>query len=403
MPDLFPVETALTSCQKWLDDIVKTENLAWANVLSVDPIGQRLILLAVSHNCLEKIHQRVVHRDMSLAGVAVERRDHDWMLDVSTDKRRDRHFIDTELIPLLKIKSLCTIPVLNSFNKHQALLVVNFFPNNSDALTKDDRENLTKKWKELSAGFGRCFERCLDEECHRAANRLNATLGKQSETPSLKSICRTIARVAKDRLGCDFVAVFTQVPPSDLQLLQGWADDVQPFVPYFSAIEGLAQEVSLSNRERLILDELDAPQYREQLVSTNGKRRLSILLVPIRSTRGTPVGVIAALNMSADPEKEAIPLSYEQVAVLEAMGQTFAPRVELMFSEGRKEKAMSRLAHEMRIPVSAFRAAISCIEGELRVKPYEFKYPYLEDLKIMCELCNGTSAISKSFAARSTV
>lgn len=383
MPTHFPNMSARELCQRIVDELVADEGLAWANAMSLDPVHRRLIFLASSGRTMNLIHRRVMSCDCNLAGLAVEERQVEWIDDITQPRADRRAFFHTDLISRLGLHSLCSIPILNSFNKHQDLLVLNLYPMRDDERVRDSaaRKELSNRLFKRAQEFGECFERCLDEECHRSVNRLNATIGIQQDRPTLKTLCRLFARVARQKLRCDFVGVFTKRPQWDTLELQAWAEEIEPLRDVFFEIEDLAHQALLNNREELYLftGENNPDWSVPPIVS---RRRISALLAPIRSTDGTPSGIVVAVNFSPlDRNEEPAPLTYEQIAVIQAMGEAFVPRVELMYSEERKSMAMSRLAHEMRVPVSAFRAALEVIDLEMTQKRWAFRRPYLSDLE----------------------
>jgi len=272
---------------------------------------------------------------------------------------------------------MISVPVRNRSNPHQVLFVVNVFPNDGEFA----HETCIDEFRTIA---GQYIESCLQQECLRAANRMSYVVNAQG-TSSFRSTSMLLAETIGRMTDNEFSAVFIETPPdaSDLEML-GFLGDHKQLIPYYEPFEEKARLVWKKNRELLVTPNW-APDSDAQEVSA--------AIVPLRDAFGFARGAILAF----DP-RGVRRFTYEDIAVMESLGSAFVTRLQVLLAERRKEATMARLTHEMRVPITAFRAAIEQIRDEISIHNsqfendseeeqfgFQFEHAYLDDLDIYAE------------------
>jgi signal transduction histidine kinase len=383
MPEHFPTRSSIEHAQWFVNELKKAHPsvVAWADIWTHDPVSNQLVFLTAIETTEDFVVDRVLSCEKVLGGQVVETRSPNWFPDL-TQTYGGRRFSQPGLIRQMGLTGMYSVPVLNSCNHHQVLLVVNVF-HGGQAAQVPGATSFFEHWKALQEeveAFGHCYERCLEQECTRAVNRLNATLdsrhpGHQKRT--VRSASQMFVNVVRARIGCDFVALFNARSQDENLLPQAFTSGIHEVLPYIKYIEHFAVGPWRENREK----------FRQPIPAQAGTQsarpgKFTCLGVPIRGRSGSALGTVVLLNhTTTQTQPYPQPFRYEQVAVVEALAQSFVPRLELLFAEEERLKKMSRLAHEMRVPISAFGAALEVVEAEVIQKNWRFRYDYLGDLK----------------------
>ena len=380
MTHLFPSQTVREFCASTATELmnVESQSLTWVSLWTFDPVQRHLVHIACSPENSQNVRHRVIESDKVLGGLAIEARLARWFPDVSKTIE-GRSFSEPHLIKNLSLKGMYSIPILNSFNRHQVLGLANLFTKQNANCTETDTQppnDLLSRWRQSIDNFGIGFERCLEQESACAVNRLHAVIGKASASAqrrNLKGTCRLFAHAIREMYKSDLIIVYTRSSISDALEMQAWAGDVQPFLKTFQVIDIFANEVSHSNRE-----ELDLFVHSKQVGWSLPLSVRQTMGIPLRNAEGLSCGAVVAINHQIpDGFSEPDPFTYEQVAVIEAMGQAFVPRIEILYAGQSRLDKMSRLAHEMRVPVSAFGSLIEGIQKEMLKKGWKFKHDYV--------------------------
>jgi signal transduction histidine kinase len=152
-----------------------------------------------------------------------------------------------------------------------------------------------------------------------------------------------------------------------------------------------ASAVNCWNRNREALDvDLDKNAPADQ---KEGQRRadeiVSSACVPLQALSGQSRGVIQCLNRCQHVGQGTLrPFTYDDVALIEAIGRSFSPQLEIVQAEQRRVESLNRLAHELRVPVVAFRAALERVRNECQTNRYTFQFDHFEEMWTYCDVMN---------------
>ena len=376
-------------CRDLLKQLIIKHNLRLATIHSVDPVNRKLIYLASEGADITDLRRSVLDCSESLSGIAVESRQVTFIDDI-TRRREDSRFIAYPyLVKLLGLRSMISIPILNVSNINQVLLVLDLYP-----LPDQDRFGIGE-FVRYSDSLALRFETFLHDLCFRFASRSGIEMGRTKKRSPM-NIYHVVARVLRQAVEAVSVGIYIErLDGQGVEFQIGIGDE---FGAERSAervhIDEIAYECWASNREFLTVCPRggDVMWPKELLPPVPGvvETITSTVFVPLRDSTGRAKGVFCCLKgRGTDPGSEALyPFTYEDIAVIEAVGQAFAPQLEILMADLRRRDYMNKLAHELRVPVVAFRAALERVHSECKTKKYEFQYDHFEELSTYCDIMN---------------
>lgn len=80
--------------------------------------------------------------------------------------------------------------------------------------------------------------------------------------------------------------------------------------------------------------------------------------------------------------------SYDDIAIVEAMEQAFGPPLETLLASEQREVSLKQLAHEVKVPVVAFRAVLERMQREYDQSTFRFQHSYFREANIYLDLMN---------------
>ena len=375
-----------TDVRRFARDILgglrEKHGLKMASLRSVHPVHRLLIHLASEGAGIEELRKPVLYCSdaQNLSGISVESRSVVIIDDIKRP-RNGRKYAHPWLVSELGLKKMISIPVLNTCNMNQVLLVLNLYPS-ADSPTFDRRE-LARLGESLAVRF----EGLLRDSCIRCATRLSIAIAKLKRRDPTR-IYDTLARILKKSVGEASIGIYVErLDHEGVELQSARGDD-------FTAgpgteIDQLALKCWKSNRELLAVSPRKGERvyFRELLPSVAAdvvQKTPSSAFVPLRDLTGRAKGVVCCLKgrQQFPVEGALYPFTYEDIAVIEAIGQAFVPQLEILMADYRRTQFLSKLAHELRVPLVAFGAAMQRIAKECQDFRYTFRHEYLDDLEL---------------------
>jgi signal transduction histidine kinase len=379
----YPYPRSQEACRRICECLCREQQLALATIWSLDPVRRRLILVAWHGGELSRV-EPVMQCDNHFSGSTADHRQIRWIEDVRSsvgdgtvgDNRRT--FFHPELIESLGLRQMVSLPIVNRPNPHQLLFVLNLFPSVSVSKQKKIRE--CRLFLEADRP-NEYLEQCLRHECNRAATRVHYSAIRHGGGASPRTMCHLLARALEEKLPCDAAVVFIEDTDDDRAELLGFAGDITPIMSNVAACEELATSVWTRNRE-VLFDRVWNVESGSQVAEIRSEG----VCVPLRDAFGVARGAIMLINSRSRQDSVLpCPYSYEHIAILESMGSAFATRLEVVLAERRRSNAMARLTHEMRMPITAFRAGIAEIKLNLESTGKLLEHDYLGDLETYVE------------------
>jgi signal transduction histidine kinase/sugar phosphate isomerase/epimerase len=305
--------------------------------------------------------------------------------DIRAEVRRGR-FPDAGLAKSLRIESMISIPVLNRYNINQPELVVNVFHSHHPELV--DLPLL----EGLAAHVAIAVEGVWSDMRARIAEEINHVAAACSTVRQL--LVRFRERVAM-YTRCRGVSVFLVDPIGDrLELaetsgLEG-DDEDQPDVVYQKREDdGLPgrcwalNHVIISHKAKE--DERDDPRAKEK----TGEQTHAVMVAPIRNTLGEVMGVVRCRGKLGHSPGTSSHFSATDEIVLTALQAALSPHLQLILAAERRSQGMTRIIHELRMPIVVTLGAADFIRYEMRRNHWEFAEDYLADIEGYMELMRG--------------
>jgi signal transduction histidine kinase len=349
---------------------------------SVNPVRSELILLASVGATVEELEEPVLDYFTDLSGISLSFKKTTEVEDVSKFEDYARAFSLRHLITQLGLKSMVSVPIINTCNSNQVLLVMNLYP--SVGSTAANPEELSR----YSAWLAPRFETYLHDHCARFANRLSIRIGKLKNRYS-EDIYSLLVELLSEVIDADSIGIY--IEKDDLKGVERkkWAgQDLDGGAA--SQVDQRATECWRQNREFLVLSGWQSQEiHRGELlpsIPVIQEKLQSEVFVPLRDLAGRAAGVFYCTKTSDYAQLSAY--TYEDVAVIEAVAEAFTPQLETLLADKQRTDSMNKLAHELRVPVVAFRAALERVERECKANSYKFQFNHFEELRTYCDVMN---------------
>lgn len=382
-------------CSDFLGHLAERYKLQLATIWSVDPVRSQLILLASAGVDVKDLKEPTLDYFTDMRGVALESKETTTVDNVQNLQEDGRVYSDRELIGWLGLKTMVSVPVVNTCNSNQVLLVMNLYPS-------EPRDNTdVVRFSQYGDWLASRYETFLHDHCVRFANRLSIRISKM-KTRHPKNIYREVVWLLNQVIDADSIGIYVEREDAS-------AVECRSFVGHHftegdtSQLDELATGCWQKNREFLIVSRakvkvtsrgelLPLPQIRERIQSE--------VFVPLRDPAGRAKGVFCCVRTTKYPDRQAVSsFTYEDVAVIEAIAQAFTPQLEILLADYQRTNSMNKLAHELRVPVVAFRAALERVERECRTEGYTFKFDHFGELRtyhgVMSRLLLELDAVRK--------
>jgi signal transduction histidine kinase len=319
------------------------------------------------------------------SGLAVKRRRICTFAQIWDDVE-GHEFGHRELVDKLQLERMVSVPILNTSNPNQVLGILNYFPASPDDLPAEAAADpLRRELLDEAQRFAICLEAALQTRCIRAANRLHVNLSGLARRTT-GEIAGLVAQTVSDVAGSDFVRVCLESADGKKIVCRGELYKIRPSADCLEDAEREVQAAWGANRESLATA---TGKGRSGAADAVGAVAYASAAVPLRDTSGKPKGVIVCLNIRDGSSLGGFrPFTYEDIAVIEAVGLAFVPQLEIIVAEQKHIDALNKLAHELRVPVVAFREALSCVTNESKVKGFSFTHRYLDDLQTYADVMN---------------
>lgn len=375
--------TTARICESFLDHVTREFGCAAACAWSLDPVNQVLIAVAFKGIVTADMKTITIKCSDCLSGDAVDRRQINRFEDLHSTRPDGRSFKYQHLAQLLGLTGMLSLPVLNNANPNQVLLVIDLYVADSALPPPTADERLFSLARDLAA----TVEACLYDRCIRYANRLPIALAQVRKANPDRQ-CGVVARLVRNAIGCDAVGVYlASVERASLDLVG--KDDPGGLYDRMTMLNFSAMNSWSSSRELLHVDLGQNAQSGDGGEGSTQGEIVSSVCVPLQALSGQSRGVIQCLNSSMSVGEGTLhPFTYDDVAVIEAIGRSFSPQLEVVQADQQRIESLNRLAHELRVPVVAFRAALERVRNECATKGYTFQFEHFEEMGIYSDVMN---------------
>jgi signal transduction histidine kinase/sugar phosphate isomerase/epimerase len=319
-----------------------------------------MVLVAAAANKNEglQLTTRSCERRAILSGQTIDRR---AVTHFDLTRREGwEHLEQPELLGVSGFKTMTSLPVFNPLDFNHVKLVLNILAR-GDAPRVSDEEFL--QWGEY---IGLATATSLDSLCSKTAARVNLEASKCRTT---REFADSVARLIHGVLQCKGVGVFLLNDLGNkLELAAGfpkttWA--VPEGERFYRKGEGLTGQVWERDETLLAVNTRSVQGWKGKSFEGDlPTAEDACLFVPLTKLPDKLLGVIRCRGGSARWSFEgshAASFSDDDAAVVEAVGQASIPYVELLLNQERREKALGRLTHELKVPLVAIRGATELI------------------------------------------
>lgn len=275
------------------------------------------------------------------------------------------------------LSHMISIPILSDSNPQYARLLVEIFP-------QDEQVNVTDEdLSRLSTYVAIAADSALDDRCSYAAAKTNiaaaksniaaatATL-KMADIEQVQDFLVKFRDLIQQFLNCQFVSIFlVNEVGNRLELAVTNTEITWPrneAERFYTKGEGLTGKVWETKEAILSTDPTKEPGHKgksEEPTYGKGTQR-SYLCSPLIDHTGEVVGVVRCHNKNSGARGDFNMFTYDDVAIIDAIGQAAAPHVQLLRSNERHAKALNRLTHELKHPLVAIQAATGRMRSNLK-------------------------------------
>ncbi len=323
----------------------------------------------------------------SLAGMAVDEQAVICFDDVSVAEGV-RQFIDRQFISAFALKSMISIPLPNRWNPNQAEILINLFPEvPSQAYVT--RTQLTPKFEfalsVLKAQLALAIEQAWEEERGQMAREMNWIA---AHTTNVTDLLLEAVQPILNRICCSKVGIYL-VHPSDIQL-------------------------DLINRNKYLGGMFPTPLQKNQELAgkswQNGEIYNTGTTLPEYSSvadtqltmpifkQGRPLGEVIGVIWCKEKKRSVArhelggEFTVTDELVLDAAQSALAPHLERMLAAELRGKAMARITHELRQPLTIVRHATTAAIREMNANGWKLERDELGKVRRYLSLMEQAAA-----------
>jgi nitrogen-specific signal transduction histidine kinase len=345
---------------------------------SIDPVNRDMILLNSVGASAYELGRRVYHYPDTLSGNAISAREPLKFSNICELDREHRSFYDDSVIGKLDLNYMVAVPILNTFNINQVLLLLNVYP-----ASEPDIEDVIN-FRQFGESLAGHFESLLRDKCIRFANRLDVEMGKivvRAPVNTYKTLVKLLQRAAS----ADLVQLFLEKSGGGY-LKREYSTGKVPDEDA-ARIEELAIACWQENREKMQFRSGDQTiHYRELLPHATVSDMRSWVFVPLRDLAGRAKGSIFASRRCVTPAGQILPpFTYEDICLVEAICRSFSAQLEILMADFARISSLDKLGHELRLPLSAFRAAVEKIQSETEDQGISLAHDYFFNVRFYCD------------------
>ncbi|MDP6634366.1 MAG: ATP-binding protein [Phycisphaerae bacterium] len=320
----------------------------------------------------------------SLAGQALHRA---WDIKVVTGlqkKAKTGEFKDASLIEDISADTMVAIPVFNTFSIHQPELLINAFT--SEPPSGQRAEELNALCKHVAIAV----ERIWGIMRARASDEINYSVGEAETVADL--LDRTLQRILIHTrcMGASVFLVNALGTRLELAATTGLQGDPRFADVYYELEEiGLVGQAWRSNEIVVSRSSAeDESSDRNPLEVVEGEAP-GVMLVPISDTLGNVIGVIRCRGKVDQWDVASRFFSVTDEMVIEAIQTALSPHLVRLLSAERRNRARTRLRHELRLPIAVTRGAVEFMQYEMKKNSWSFSRKYLENIEDYMNLMAG--------------
>lgn len=293
-----------------------------------------------------------------------------------------------EMVEVHGIRRLIALPSFNIYNAHQVRYFIYLLYCGSGTVLTDTR------LRDISDRFGRAAEIWLTEMCVLAAREASEAA---LQNRSLTGLLQKLVRLVQSRMRCEGVTVFLAEPPGH-RLRVGattgldWNPKLKVFEQNYSKGDGSLTASLLDRPMTRLLRNPDRARGNEKWRSIESDLDTpgptTCLMMPFFNRDRNLMGVVRCRNKYKQ-KGDIRPFNEDDVVILESLFQTSSPDIEILASDYNRQRALSRLFHELEQPLGSSQSAIVMADYELkRLPPNLLREAYLEDALSWIELSN---------------
>jgi signal transduction histidine kinase len=373
-------------CCEFLESCSESCGCEVATLWSFDPPRRSLILVQVNGAPISDFPESILNTDDCLSGETVERQRPTIFNDIFAP-RGNRNCSGLNVLRKLGVSRLLSIPLLNSYNPNQVLMVLNLFYKQDENFPGEPSTERTI-WENnlamLARVWARRFEAWLYDRRLHFSNRLAIEFSKTT-IQNEKQLCKNLARAARDALDCSSVAVYLESDGERRLELRSAVGNVWPHDKTKNVAGGPIEKCWADNREDLSLNIL-MEKGVIGLPIPGDSSRLTGAYFPLRDYTGKSRGVLRCVNECTKTHLR--PFTYEDLAIVEGISQAFAAQLMILWADRRRLANLTHFGHEVGMPLAAFRAAVERVQMECKAKRVEFGFDYFQDIQLYIDILN---------------
>ncbi|MBD3373581.1 GAF domain-containing protein [candidate division KSB1 bacterium] len=302
-----------------------------------------------------------------------------WKYDLSK-KKESRSFGHPELLPLLQKKEMISIPLLNPDNADHVQYVINIFPKHKKSTISENTLFSFGITASLAA------QSVLDELCLSAAGYVNEIASKADKC---NTFWRELIQIIQSNINCQGITIFlvneatNKLEPVISTGIE-WNDSEKM---YYEKGEGLTGSIWDLGETIIIPDVRKDPRFlMRSFEKVTDNSTWNYLISSIIDFKGKVIGLIRCRNKSKGYTPGKLNVFNDiDIAVIDSIFQAAIPHLNILLADERRAKAMGRLIHELKVPITAIRSATQTMREELNYRKH-FSYDYIGDIWSWTEL-----------------
>jgi signal transduction histidine kinase len=280
---------------------------------------------------------------------------------------------------------LVVIPVFSAYNHNHERLVIAVAPKEPYHFAEQDLFY-------LGTEVGRIADVVLDDFCAVSAARASRLAG---HSQSVDTFAKGLVSLIKDLVGAESASVFVVNESRDRLEPRACTSSLEwrtgKGYEFYTQQDGLTGARAWARGETIITRDA----RREEGWLGKSCERVdhpitSTLIVPMVDVAGDVMAVVRCHNKVQTVANKSLMFTDEDVAAIDAVGQAALPHLRALLNNEQRGKAVTRLKHELTVPIVTIRAALQAMSSDLRERGFEpstfFSQDYLDDAWSYTEL-----------------
>lgn len=369
-------------------------------VWACSPANNLLSLLAESiPEIIQEPITSTIFVNKTFTGLAMEKQSVTIFYDLQ--KELDgRRFGQPDILKYIEKPIMISIPILNPDNYDHVQFMINIIGEIGAEASHIDKDLFAS----LAWYIAAAAQKVIEELCSDAVSSINYIAAHEND---VKSFLKCIITIIQEKLNAEGVSIWLVNERGDKLAVAAatkiiWK--VNEEQQFYAEGEGLTGTAWKKKETILASDRWNYPGYiGKSMEECATDDEHSLIIHPWFDIKGGVIGIIRCRNKNLDYMVGKYNVFSEiDIAILDSICSAASPHLILLLEKERRLKGLSKLTHELKVPLVAIRGATQMMIKETRARSYKYEYDYFKDIwswsELMGRLLSGSDILAAIFS-----